>query len=88
MANERHTPVQFLQFLSVQQFDGDQVIRNFELTTKFQTPIPEVGERTSYGPSNGDGDDGKAIIGEVSKIQKTNEIVGDTLNIRYVIDII
>ncbi len=82
-----HRPTTVFFSFTVQQINGGVLTRTFTLHTAFPMPVPERGERVAYGPSNGAGDDGNAIIGFVVRKQYSVDVIGDTLRIVSVIDV-
>lgn len=83
-----HRPNRVLCNFRVQQIINGVVARSFILQTDFPMPIPSIGERVSYGPSNGTDDDGNAIIGFVVRKQYSTDMSGpDMLRISSVIDV-
>jgi hypothetical protein len=84
-----HKPKKVIHLFTVQHWQNNKMVRVFELLTDFPMPIPAIGERVSYGPSNGPNDDGNAIIGEVIGKQQSVDVPGggDLLRFSTVIDI-
>ena len=85
----RHEPKKIINLFTVQQVENNKVVRVFDLLSEFPMPVPAIGERVSYGPSNGPNDDGNAIIGKVIRKQQSVDVPGggDLLRFSTVIDI-
>ena len=81
-----HRPTDILFNFTVQQNYMGELI-SFNSQTPFAIPVPSIGDRVAFGPSNGAGDSGKALIGKVQKIQHSADVTGRQFRFSYVIDL-